>query len=464
MRLSKYFLPVLKETPAEAQIASHRLMLRAGMIKQASAGIYSWLPLGFKVLRKLENIVHEEQVRAGHIPMLMPTLQSADLWRESGRYDAYGPEMLRIRDRQDRDMLYGPTNEELITDIFRSHVGSYRDLPLTLYHIQWKFRDEIRPRFGVMRGREFFMKDGYNFDLTKEDALHAYNRHLVSYLRTYERMGLQAIPMRADSGPIGGDDTHEFLVLAETGESEVFYDSEITDLKFGEREIDYTDKAQCQAVLEEFTSRYARTDETHDEAIFNQIPEDRRRVARGIEVGQIFYFGTKYSEPMGATVQGPDGKPVPVHMGSHGIGVSRLVGAIIEASHDDRGIIWPEGVTPFHAGIVNLKQGDGEADAACEKLYAALKAKGLDPLYDDRDERAGGKFATMDLIGLPWRITVGPRGLKNGVVELTSRRTGESEEMAPDAAVERIAEIYAPHRGEAGTVEPMADRSFHTWM
>ncbi|WP_103763928.1 proline--tRNA ligase [Roseovarius confluentis] len=464
MRLSKYFLPVLKETPSEAQIASHRLMLRAGMIKQASAGIYSWLPLGFKVLRKLENIVHEEQVRAGHIPMLMPTLQSADLWRESGRYDAYGPEMLRIRDRQDRDMLYGPTNEELITDIFRAHVGSYRDLPLTLYHIQWKFRDEIRPRFGVMRGREFFMKDGYNFDLTKEDALHAYNRHLVSYLRTYERMGLQAIPMRADSGPIGGDDTHEFLVLAETGESEVFYDSQITDLKFGEREIDYSDKAQCQAVLEEFTSRYARTDETHDEEVFNKIPEDRRRVARGIEVGQIFYFGTKYSEPMGATVQGPDGKPVPVHMGSHGIGVSRLVGAIIEASHDDKGIIWPEGVTPFHAGIVNLKQGDGEADAACEKLYSALKAKGLDPLYDDRDERAGGKFATMDLIGLPWRITVGPRGLKNGVVELTSRRTGESEEMAPEGAVEKIAEIYAPHRGEAGTVEPMEDRSFHTWM
>ncbi len=464
MRLSKYFLPVLKETPSEAQIASHRLMLRAGMIKQASAGIYSWLPLGFKVLRKLENIVHEEQVRAGHIPMLMPTLQSADLWRESGRYDAYGPEMLRIRDRQDRDMLYGPTNEELITDIFRAHVGSYRDLPLTLYHIQWKFRDEIRPRFGVMRGREFFMKDGYNFDLTKEDALHAYNRHLVSYLRTYERMGLQAIPMRADSGPIGGDDTHEFLVLAETGESEVFYDSQITDLKFGEREIDYSDKAQCQAVLEEFTSRYARTDETHDEEVFNKIPEERRRVARGIEVGQIFYFGTKYSEPMGATVQGPDGKPVPVHMGSHGIGVSRLVGAIIEASHDDKGIIWPEGVTPFHAGIVNLKQGDGEADAACEKLYSALKGKGLDPLYDDRDERAGGKFATMDLIGLPWRITVGPRGLKNGVVELTSRRTGESEEMAPESAVEKIAEIYAPHSSQAGTVEPMADRSFHTWM
>ena len=442
MRLTRYFLPVLKETPADAQIVSHRYMLRAGMIKQASAGIYSWLPLGYKVLRNIENIVHEEQIRAGHLPMLMPTLQSAELWRESGRYDDYGQEMLRIRDRHDRDMLYTPTAEELITDIFRGHVNSYRDLPLTMYQIQWKFRDEIRPRFGVMRGREFLMKDGYNFDLTKEDALHAYNRHLVSYLRTYERMGLQAIPMRADSGPIGGDDTHEFLVLAETGESEVFYDSEITDLKFGDRQIDYDDRAQCQAILEEFTSRYARTDETHDEAIFNQIPEERRRSARGIEVGQIFYFGTKYSEPMGAVVQGPDGQQTPVHMGSHGIGVSRLLGAIIEASHDDKGIIWPEGVTPFHAGIVNLRQGDAATDAACEGLYKALIAKGLEPLYDDRDERAGGKFATMDLIGLPWRITVGPRGLEKGVVELTSRRTGESEEMSPEAAADRVAQIY----------------------
>ena len=443
MRLSRYFLPVLKETPSEAQIVSHRLMLRAGMIKQSSAGIYSWLPLGYKVLKRIETIVHEEQVRAGHIPMLMPTLQSADLWRESGRYDDYGEEMLRIRDRHDRDMLYGPTNEELITDIFRSNVSSYRDLPLTLYHIQWKFRDEIRPRFGVMRGREFLMKDGYNFDVSKEDALHAYNRHLVSYLRTYERMGLQAIPMRADGGPIGGDYTHEFLVLAETGESEVFYDSAVTDLSFGDREIDYDDVAQCAGVLEEFTSRYARTDETHDVALFNEIPEDRRRVARGIEVGQIFYFGTKYSEPLGAKVQNAEGAQVPVHMGSHGIGVSRLLGAIIEASHDDRGIIWPEGVTPFHCGIVNLRQGDAETDGACETLYAALTARGLEPLYDDTNERAGGKFASMDLIGLPWRITVGPRGLKNGVVELTRRRTGESEELTPDAAVARIAEIYA---------------------
>ena len=443
MRLSRYFLPVLKENPAEAQIVSHRLMLRAGMIKQASAGIYSWLPLGFKVLRKLETIIHAEQLRAGHLPIQMPILQGADLWRESGRYDAYGAEMLRMKDRHDRDMLFTPTAEELVTDIFRSHVGSYKDLPMTLYQIQWKFRDEIRPRFGVMRGREFYMKDGYNFDLTKEDALHAYNRHLVSYLRTYERMGLQAIPMRADSGPIGGDDTHEFLVLADTGESEVFYDSKVTDLSFGDREIDYDDRAACQGVLDEFTSLYARTDETHDEAIFNQIPEERRRVARGIEVGQIFYFGTKYSESMNAMVQDAEGNNVPVHMGSHGIGVSRLIGALIEANHDENGIIWPEGVTPFHCGIVNLKQGDEEADAACDSLYKSLIALGLDPLYDDRKERAGGKFATMDLIGLPWRITVGPRGLKNGVVEVTNRRTGESEEMPPEQAVQKIHAIYS---------------------
>ncbi len=442
MRLSRYFLPVLKETPADAQIASHRLMLRAGMIKQSSAGIYSWLPLGFRVLKNIERIVHEEQQRAGHIPMLMPTLQPADLWRESDRYDAYGPEMLRIRDRHGRDMLYGPTNEEMITDIFRAHVGSYRELPLTLYHIQWKFRDEVRPRFGVMRGREFYMKDGYNFDISREDAMYAYDRHMVSYLRTYERLGLKAIPMRADSGPIGGDDTHEFLVLAETGESEVFYDAAIADLSLGSRDIDYDDRAALRAICEEWTAPYARTDETHDPALFEALPEDRRRSSRGIEVGQIFYFGTKYSDAMGATVQGPDGKPVPVHMGSHGIGVSRLAGALIEASHDEKGIVWPEGVTPFHCGIVNLRQGDTDCDAACAQIEAGLIARGLDPLYHDRDERAGAKFATMDLIGLPWRITAGPRGVKEGKVELTSRRSGESEEMTVAAAIDRVAGIY----------------------
>ncbi len=443
MRLSRYFLPVLKENPAEAQIVSHRLMLRAGMIKQSAAGIYSWLPLGLKVLKNIENIIHEEQEKAGHLAILMPTIQSADLWRESGRYEEYGEEMLRFKDRHDRDMLFTPTAEELITDIFRGHVNSYKDLPLTMYQIQWKFRDERRPRFGVMRGREFYMKDGYNFDLTKEDALHAYNRHLVSYLRSYERMGLQAIPMRADSGPIGGEDTHEFLVLAETGESEVFYDKAVTELKFGDRDIDFNNIQQCQSIMDEFTDKYARTDETHDEVAFEKVPEERRQVARGIEVGQIFYFGTKYSEAMGAMVQDSEGQTVPVHMGSHGIGVSRLVGAIIEASHDDKGIIWPEGVTPYHCGIINLKQGDEEADSACESLYQRLGVAGLEPLYDDRKERAGGKFATMDLIGLPWRITVGPRGLKNGVVELTNRRTGKSDEMSPEAAIKKLVEQYS---------------------
>lgn len=443
MRLSRYFMPVLKENPAEAQIVSHRLMLRAGMIRQSSAGIYSWLPLGFKVLRILENIVHEEQARAGHIPMLMPTLQSADLWKESGRYEDYGKEMLRITDRHGRDMLYGPTNEELITDIFRNSVGSYKELPKTLYHIQWKFRDEVRPRFGVMRGREFLMKDGYNFDIDKESALHAYNRHLVSYLRTYERMGLKAIPMKADTGPIGGDYSHEFLVLAETGESEVFYDSAVTKMSLGDRKIDFDDYAQCQGIFDEFTTPYARTDETHDPELFAQVPADRQMTARGIEVGQIFYFGTKYSDSMNATVNSSEGKQVPVHMGSHGIGVSRLIGALIEANHDDNGIIWPEGVAPFKVGIVNLKQGGADTDRVCETLYQGLKLCGLDPLYDDRDERAGAKFNTMDLIGVPWRITVGPRGLKNGKVELTCRRTGESEEMSPEAALDRCGQIYA---------------------
>ncbi|MCL4189109.1 MAG: proline--tRNA ligase [Rhodobacteraceae bacterium] len=447
MRLTRYFLPVLKENPAEAQIVSHRYMLRAGMIRQQAAGIYSWLPLGYRVLRRIEAIVHEEQGRAGHIPVLMPTLQPADLWRESGRYDAYGPEMLRLKDRHERELLYGPTNEEMITDIFRAHVSSYRDLPLTLYHIQWKFRDEMRPRFGVMRGREFLMKDGYNFDIDREAALHAYNRHMVSYLRSYERMGLTAIPMRAASGPIGGDDTHEFLVLAQTGESEVFYDDRVTALKLGARAIDYDDRAQVAAVCAEFTALYARTDETHDPAAFAAIPEARRKVGRGIEVGQIFYFATKYSEPMGAVVVNEKGERVPVHMGSHGIGVSRLVGAIIEASHDERGIVWPLEVAPFPVGIVNLKQGDGAADAACAGLYAALAARGIEALYDDRDERAGAKFATMDLIGLPWRITVGPRGLAAGKVELTSRRTGESEEMSPEAAVTRVAALCGGRAG-----------------
>ena len=443
MRLTRYFLPVLKETPAEAQIVSHRLMLRAGIIRQASAGIYSWLPLGYKVLRKIEAIVHEEQQRAGAIPVLMPTIQSADLWRESGRYDAYGPEMLRIKDRHGRDMLYGPTNEEQITEIFQAYCSSYRDVPKNLYHIQWKFRDEVRPRFGIMRGREFLMKDAYSFDLDRAGATHSYNQMLVAYLRTFERMGLKAVPMRAESGPIGGDLAHEFLILAETGESEVFLDRDLVELTLGEREIDYDNTAQLQGIFDQWTGSYARTDDTHDEALFQvQVPESRRVTARGIEVGHIFYFGTKYSEPLGALVTTTEGDKVPVHSGSYGIGVSRLVGAIIEASHDDKGIIWPESVTPFQVGLVNLKQGDDETDAACEAIYADLCKRGLDVLYDDRDMRAGGKFATMELIGLPWRITVGPRGLKSGTVELTSRRSGATEELSPEAAAERMAQVY----------------------
>ena len=445
MRMSRYFLPVLKETPADAQIVSHRLMLRAGMIRQASAGIYSWMPLGLRVLRRIEEIVSEEQVRAGHIPMLMPTLQPAALWRESGRYDDYGEEMLRIRDRHGRNLLYGPTNEELVTDIFRSHVTSYRQLPLTLFHVQWKFRDEIRPRFGVMRGREFLMKDGYNFDVDQAGAIHSYNRHLVSYLRTYERMGLKAIPMRADTGPIGGTHSHEFLVLADTGESEVYFDSGILDLKLGGHDVDYDSREECEAIVDQWTAPYARTDETHDpEAYEREVPEESRRKSRGIEVGQIFYFGTKYSEPMGAIVADADGERVPVHMGSHGIGVSRLAGAIIEASHDKKGIVWPEAVAPFPVGIVNIAHDNAECAAVCESLCGSLEKAGIEPLYDDRPERAGAKFATMDLIGLPWRVTVGPRGLREGLVEITCRRTGASESLAADAAVKRLAAACRP--------------------
>ncbi|MCI4662789.1 MAG: proline--tRNA ligase [Neomegalonema sp.] len=447
MRLTKYFLPVLKETPSDAQIASHRLMLRAGMIRQSAAGLYSWLPLGYKVLRRIEDIVHEEQQRAGAIAMLMPTIQSADLWRESGRYDDYGQEMLRITDRHERDLLFGPTNEEMITDIFRKLVNSYKDLPKILYHIQWKFRDEIRPRFGVMRAREFLMKDAYSFDLTEADAIHSYNRMMVAYLKTFERMDLKAVPMRADTGPIGGDHSHEFLILAETGESEVFLDRDVVEKSLGDRAFDYEDRAQVASIVEEWTTPYARTDETHDAALFEkQVPQERQVTARGIEIGHVFYFGTKYSAPMKAEVNDPERGLVPVEMGSYGIGISRLVAAIIEANHDENGMIWPEAVTPFDVAIVNLKQGDAQADGACESLYAGLKAAGLDPLYDDRSERAGAKFATMDLIGIPWRITVGPRGLKNGVVELTSRRSGASEELSPEAALAKLASIYQPVR------------------
>jgi prolyl-tRNA synthetase len=435
MRLSQFFLPILRETPAEAQIASHRLMLRAGMVRQASAGIYSWLPLGFRVLKNIERIVREEQNAAGCQELLMPTIQSADLWRESGRYDDYGKEMLRIQDRAERDMLYGPTNEEVITDIFRNAVKSYRGLPLLLYHIQWKFRDEVRPRFGVMRGREFLMKDSYSFDIDTASARRAYNKMFVAYLRTFARMGLKAIPMRADTGPIGGDLSHEFIILAETGESAVYCDKDWLGMDALGQAVDYD--ADLQPTVDEWTRRYAVTDEKHDPKTC-PIPESQLLTTRGIEVGHIFNFGTRYSAPLKATVQTPDGQNVPVEMGSYGIGVSRLVGAIIEASHDDNGIIWPDSVAPFAAGIVNLKAGDAACDIAANELYAKCRNAGLEVLLDDTDERAGAKFATMELIGLPWQVTVGPRGVKGGVVELKRRATGEKQEVSAEAALARL--------------------------
>jgi len=435
MRMSQYFLPTLKEDPSEAQIVSHRLMLRAGMIRQSSAGIYSWLPMGLKVLRKVEQIVREEQDAAGCQELLMPTIQPAELWQESGRYDDYGAEMLRIRDRHDRDMLYGPTNEELITEIVRAHIRSYKDLPKLLYHIQWKFRDEIRPRFGVMRGREFLMKDSYSFDLTYEGARAAYNRMFVAYLRTFARMGLKAIPMAADTGPIGGDLSHEFIILAETGESEVFCHRDLLEFDVLGEDVDYT--ADLQPVVDRWTGLYAATDEKHDEAEAAKLG-DALVNARGIEVGHIFYFGTKYSKAMNAAVTGPDGEKVFPEMGSYGIGVSRLVGGIIEAYHDDNGILWPESVAPFGAAVINLKTGDAECDAVCDDLYAKLQAAGIDPLYEDRDERAGAKFADMDLIGVPWQIVVGPRGVKNGVVEFKNRASGEREEISAESALARL--------------------------
>jgi prolyl-tRNA synthetase len=439
MRLSQYFMPILRDDPKEAEIVSHKLMLRTGMIRQEAAGSYSWLPTGFRVLKKIEQIVREEQNRAGAIEVLMPTIQPADLWRKSGRYDAYGKEMLRIKDRHDRDMLFGPTNEEMITDIFRQGAQSYKDVPRNLYHIQWKFRDEVRPRFGVMRGREFLMKDAYSFDLTRETGQHSYNKMFVSYLRTFARMGLKAVPMRAETGPIGGKDSHEFLILAETGESQVFFDRDFYDMDWTAFDIDYDDVSAVAKVVEDFTSKYAATEEKHEQDEFEKrVPESRRLTGRGIEVGHIFFFGDKYADPLDCEVQGPDGKKVTLQSGSYGIGVSRLVAAIIEASHDAAGIIWPEPVAPFKVGLINLKAGDADTDSACTKIYKALEAKGVEVLYDDRDDRPGAKFAVMDLIGLPWQVIIGPRGLKDGVAEVKNRKTGERENVALDMLLERL--------------------------
>lgn len=438
MRLSRYFLPTLRETPKEAEIVSHRLMLRAGLIRQQAAGIYAWLPIGLRVLDKVNRIVREEQTRAGAVELLMPTLQSADLWRESGRYDAYGKEMLRIKDRHERDILYGPTNEEMITDIFRSYVRSYKDLPLNLYHIQWKFRDEIRPRFGTMRSREFLMKDAYSFDLDAAGARHAYNRMFVAYLRTFARMGLTSIPMRADTGPIGGDLSHEFIILASTGESEVFCHKDVLGFPIPDAGTDFESRDGLQTIVDRWTSVYAATSEMHDAGAYAAIPEASRVSARGIEVGHIFYFGTKYSEPMKATVTGPDGRETLVHMGSYGIGPSRLVAALIEAGHDEAGIVWPEAVAPFDVALLALKSGDSAVETTCAELYAALTAAGRDVLYDDRDERPGAKFANADLIGVPWQVLVGPKALAEGKVELKHRATGERELVSPAAAVARL--------------------------
>lgn len=445
MYLSRYFLPVLRDTPKEAEIVSHQLMLRAGMIKQSAAGIYSWLPLGLKVLRKIEAIVREEQNRAGAVEVLMPTVQSAELWRESGRYEAYGKEMLRITDRHEREMLFGPTAEEVITAIFRDSVKSYRDLPKNLYNIQWKFRDEIRPRFGVMRGREFLMKDAYSFDLTADDARRSYQRMFVAYLRTFARMGLKAVPMAADTGPIGGDLSHEFIILAQTGESEVFCHRDLIEGAIPPADTDFN--GDLTPIVEAWTSLYAATDEMHEaERFAAEVPADKQVSARGIEIGHIFFFGTKYSEPMGARVQGPDGQIVTVQMGSYGIGVSRLVAAIIEASHDEAGIVWPLPVAPFEVGLLNLRSGDAATDAACSGLYTRLTNAGIDVLYDDTDERAGAKFSTMDIIGLPYQLIVGPKGLKSGELELKVRASGARETISLDAGVARVIELVQSGR------------------
>jgi len=445
MRLSRYFLPVLREVPKEAEIVSHRLMLRAGLIRQQASGMYSWLPLGYRVLMKVKAIIEQEQDRSGAIELLMPTLQSADLWRESGRYDAYGKEMLRIKDRNERDMLYGPTNEEMITDIFRTYVKSYKDLPLNLYHVQWKFRDEIRPRFGTMRSREFLMKDAYSFDLDEASAVKAYHRMFVAYLRTFYRLGVTAIPMRADTGPIGGDLSHEFIILADTGESAVFCHADLLEKPIPAIDTDY--RGDLAPIVADWTSLYAATEEMVDMGAFEaEVPEAKRVSARGIEVGHIFYFGTKYSAPMKATVTGPDGKEVTVHMGSYGIGPTRVVPAIIEASHDEAGIIWPVSVAPFEAVVINLKSGDADSDAASEKLYGELQNAGVDALYDDTEQGAGAKFSTADLIGIPYQLIVGPRGLKSGEVEIKHRKTGERETLPVEAAVERLRGLIEPQR------------------
>lgn len=436
MLWSNYFIPTQKEKPIDAKIPSHQLMIRSGMIKQESAGIYSWLPIGLKVLKKIEKIVREEQEKAGAIEILMPTLQSSELWSESGRYDSYGDEMLRITDRHSRTLVYGPTNEEQVTEIFRKYIKSYKSLPLNLFHIQWKFRDEVRPRFGVMRGREFLMKDAYSFDLNQEEAKLSYYKMFIAYLKTFKRLGLNAIPVAADSGPIGGNLSHEFSIVAETGESEIFCDRNLLEIDIDENIYNSNDK--IISVVENYLNFYSATDDKHDEKEFNNLVSKNNQVnGRGIEVGHIFSFGDKYSNPMKASISGSDGKMSDVFMGSYGIGVSRLVAAIIETSNDEKGIIWPTSVAPFLVNIINLKNKDDNCKNKCLEIHNNLAKNDIESIIDDRDESAGKKFSDSDLIGFPVTIIVGPRELENGNVEIKFRKEG-SNQILPYSNVLKI--------------------------
>ncbi|MDA0971174.1 MAG: proline--tRNA ligase [Proteobacteria bacterium] len=439
MKLSKFFLPILKDIPSDAKIKSHQLMLRAGMIRQSASGIYSWLPLGFKVLKKIEIIIREEQDRAGAQEMLMPTIQSADLWKESGRYDGYGLEMLRIKDRQDRELLYGPTNEELVTQIFRDNIKSYKSLPLILYHIQWKFRDEIRPRFGIMRCREFLMKDSYSFDETKEGARLSYNKMFYAYLKTFERLGLKAIPLAADTGPIGGDLSHEFIILADTGESQIYTSKKILDLKI---ENFTNDQGSLNNMVKAFTEIYSATDEKFDQSEFDKsVKKEDQLITRGIEVGHIFYFGDKYSKSMRALVNSSSGQNITVEMGSYGIGVSRLVGAIIEANYNNNVMKWPTTVTPFHVAIIDLgKKSENETKTKSQNVYEKLKENHFDVLLDDTDESPASKFKNFDLIGIPYQIIIGSKQKGD---EYEFKEVGFDKQIVSlDFIIKKLKEIY----------------------
>jgi len=431
MLLSKYYLPVLKEKPSEAQIVSHMLMLKSGMITQAASGIYNWLPLGLKVLKNVEKIVRFNMDASDFIEILMPCVQNGDLWRESGRFDVYGEEMLKFKDRHHHDLLFGPTNEEAITDIVRRTIQSYKELPKVLYQIQWKFRDEIRPRFGLMRGREFLMKDAYSFDIDIESAIKTYDQVFAAYMRTFRDLGLNAIPMAADPGEIGGELSHEFHVVADTGESLLYYDRKYDLL--GEELVNN---------IHQLKSLYAATEEKHDPKNC-PISEHELSVRRGIEVGHIFYFGDKYSKSMKAMVNDQNGKKIPIQMGSYGIGISRLVAAIIEVFHDEKGIIWPMQVAPFKISILNLNTKDAKTSIISENIYNHLKSKGIDVLYDDTNERPGAKFATHDLIGSPWQVIISPKKAENDIVELKHRASGEVEEVTVDLAINKmISDVY----------------------